>query len=156
MGLRTTLELPAPDGRESSDSARAKPILIIEDDAAVRDGLNEFLEEEGFEVVTAREGAEALELLRVGLKPVAILLDVMMPPMDGWDFRQRQLADNTLARIPTIIISAAGFSPASIKAQFGDVEFIPKPIAVLALLEALERRNVRVNELGRVRSDVFE
>ena len=47
---------------------------------------------------TAAEGVEALKILSTGMKPVAILLDVMMPPMDGWDFRQRQLIDTTLAR----------------------------------------------------------
>jgi two-component system, chemotaxis family, chemotaxis protein CheY len=112
-------------------------VLIVDDDPGIRDGLGEFLAEEGFTVSTASEGVEALKILSTGMKPVAILLDVMMPPMDGWDFRQRQLIDETLAEIPTIVISAAGFSADSIRAQFGDVEFLPKPIPVLTLLKAL-------------------
>ena len=117
---------------------RPRPtVLIVDDDPGIRDGLGEFLAEEGFTVSTAAEGVEALQILRTGIKPVAILLDVMMPPMDGWDFRQRQLIDARLAEIPTIVISAAGFSPDSIRAQFGDVEFLPKPIPVLTLLQAL-------------------
>ena len=141
MGYRTTLEL-APSGGQPA-------VLIIEDDAAVRDALSEFLAEEGLTVVGAAEGAEALEVLRNGLNPVAIFLDVMMPPMDGWDFRQRQLSDPKLAKIPTIVISAAGFSAESVKAQFGDVEYIPKPISLLALLDALERRGIRAANRSR-------
>jgi CheY-like chemotaxis protein len=112
-------------------------VLIVDDDPAILAGLGEFLTGEGFTVTTAAEGKEALELLSAGMDPVAILLDVMMPPMDGWDFRQQQLVDAKLAQIPTIVISAAGFSPGSIKAQFGDVEFIPKPIPLPTLLKAL-------------------
>jgi CheY-like chemotaxis protein len=119
-------------------SVRPRPtVLLVDDDPAILDGLSEFLTEEGFVVVTAAEGREALSLLTSGVTPAAIILDVMMPPMDGWDFRQHQLIDARFAHIPTIIISASGFSRGSIKAQFGDVEFIPKPIALPTLLKTL-------------------
>jgi len=138
MSSRTDTPAYCEASLDDGPGGRPRPgVLIVDDDPAILAGLGEFLTAEGFMVTTAAEGMEALEILSTGVQPVAILLDVMMPPLDGWDFRQRQLVDARLARIPTIVISAAGFSSGSIKAQFGDVEFIPKPIPLPALLKAL-------------------
>ena len=66
------------------------------------------LETEGYSVVTADNGADALSQLRDGLKPALVILDLTMPVMDGWEFRDRQLQDPALRDIPTIIYSAIG------------------------------------------------
>ena len=65
----------------------SKPILIVDDDKDVRIALAELLEGEGYTVAGAHNGQEALQLMRGGLHPAVILLDLMMPVMDGWDFR---------------------------------------------------------------------
>jgi CheY-like chemotaxis protein len=97
------------------------------------------LQANGFDVATAANGSEALGLLRSTPRPAAILLDLMMPVMDGWDFRQVQLADSQLRDVPVVVVTAAGFSEETIRLQFGDVEVIPKPVPYLTLLAALGR-----------------
>src|SRR5574340_1100683 len=83
-------------------------VLLVEDDAAIRDALRELLEAEGFVVQGAANGREALARLRAGgHRPRLILLDLMMPVMDGWEFRQAQRGDPALARIPVVVLTAA-------------------------------------------------
>ena len=125
----------------STDDVAVEPetILIVDDDRAVLNGLRELLENEGYAVATAIDGVEALQLLHAGLRPCAILLDLMMPRMDGWDFRHEQLKDPRLKDLPIIVITAAGFSEASIKTQFGPIEFVAKPPPERALLDAIRR-----------------
>src|SRR3954463_5759528 len=102
-------------------------ILIIDDDPPILSGLSEFLQAEGYNVVVAGHGRAALDQLRRGLRPCVIVLDLMMPVMDGWDFRREQLKDAELREIPVIVITAAGFSEASLRKQLGAVELVPKP-----------------------------
>ena len=115
------------------------PVLVVDDDRAVLDAVSELLQNEGYRVATARDGRVALARLRRGLRPCVILLDLMMPGMDGWDFRQEQLRDDGLKDIPVVIITGAGFSDTSVKAQFGDIEFVPKPPGPAALIDAIRR-----------------
>jgi two-component system response regulator MprA len=117
----------------------ADVVLVVDDDPAVVDALSELLEEEGYVVVAARDGRDALDQLRAGLQPSVILLDLMMPRMDGWDFRHEQMKDAALRDIPLVVISAAGFSAATVKAQLGDIEFVSKPLDPQALLDAVKR-----------------
>jgi len=70
--------------------------------------LGRFLELEGYQVETAANGKLALERLGSGVGPCVIVLDLMMPVMDGWQFRQAQIRDAALANIPVIVVSAAG------------------------------------------------
>jgi CheY-like chemotaxis protein len=114
-------------------------VLVVDDDLAVLDGLSELLQNEGYRVVTAQDGREGLDHLRRGLRPCVIVLDLMMPVMDGWDFRHEQLKADELKDIPVVVITAAGFSEASVKAQFGDIEFVPKPPPPGALINAIRR-----------------
>lgn len=87
-------------------------ILLVEDDTDLREALAEFLADEGFGPVdTAANGAEALRKLHDGPPPGVILLDLMMPVMDGWAFRRAQLADSQLAPIPVVVLSAADSLP---------------------------------------------
>ncbi len=88
----------------------SKPILIVEDDDDIRHTLKIFLELKGYEVTAVPDGSEALATLEDGFEPCLILLDLMMPTMDGWEFRSRQLADPELAGIPVVVLSGTYFS----------------------------------------------
>jgi CheY-like chemotaxis protein len=83
-------------------------VLIVEDDLDTREMLEQFLEIEGFEVKTAENGQRALECLVEGCGACVILLDLMMPVMDGWQFRREQVRRADFADIPVIVVSAAG------------------------------------------------
>ena len=83
-------------------------ILIVEDDFDTREMLGRFLELEGYAVESASNGRQALERLEEGARACLILLDLMMPVMDGWQFRREQVQNEALADIPVIVVSAAG------------------------------------------------
>jgi CheY-like chemotaxis protein len=114
-------------------------VLIIEDDADIREALSEILQSEGFAVVTAAHGLEALEYLRQRTAPSVIVTDLDMPKMDGWQFRKEQLADQTLRDIPTVIMSGTDINGLAPLSRLGPVEFVPKPIHLDTLLEVLRR-----------------
>ena len=127
---RTTVELPPP--RE------AAKVLLVDDDFAILDGVSEFLESEGFLVVSASNGLDALNQLRSGLRVDVIVLDVMMPMMDGWDFRAEQLADPSLRDTPVVVISACGFTRDTLQHQFKAWDVLPKPLELDGFLRALK------------------
>jgi CheY-like chemotaxis protein len=81
-------------------------ILIVDDDDVARDAMQLLLELDGFRVVTATDGEQGLAQLRAGLKPLAILLDLCMPRMDGFEFRLAQAQEPRLADIPVVVYSA--------------------------------------------------
>jgi CheY-like chemotaxis protein len=83
-------------------------VLIVEDDHDTREMLGHFLELEGYEVEKAANGREALDALRAADDASVILLDLMMPVMDVWQFRAVQRQDESLARIPVVVLTAAG------------------------------------------------
>jgi CheY-like chemotaxis protein len=86
--------------------ATSRPlILLVEDDPDSRACMRSLLELEGYVVHTAADGAEALKRLRSGLEPGLIVLDLMMPGMDGFQFRKEQLRDPKLSAIPVVIYS---------------------------------------------------
>ena len=82
-------------------------VLIIEDDDEIREILAEMLSERGYPVATARNGVEGLAVLRSSMPPCVVLLDLMMPVMDGWALRAEMLADPALAHIPVVVVSGA-------------------------------------------------
>jgi len=85
----------------------AAPVLVVEDNAEVRQALVALLEAEGYHVAEAVDGVSALRLLRTGaVQPCLIVLDLMMPRMSGWDFRMEQSSDLRLAGIPVVVVSA--------------------------------------------------
>jgi CheY-like chemotaxis protein len=108
-------------------------VLIVEDERAARTGMEKILLLAGYAPVSAENGQEALELLRSGVPASVILLDLIMPVMDGWAFRREQLRDPRLAHIPVIVLSAL---------HHGWVEGVPptlpKPINVKQLLTELD------------------
>jgi CheY-like chemotaxis protein len=112
-------------------------VLLVEDDIDVRNAAGDLLESDGLTVIAAGDGREALELLRAGLRPSVIVLDLTMPRMDGWDFRQAQISDRELKDIPVIVATAAGFSAETIRKQFGDVHFLRKPLDPATFLDVV-------------------
>jgi len=120
-------------------STTSAPILLVEDNLDVLDVTRVLLESEGYAVATAVNGADALALLRAGLRPCLIVLDLSMPVMDGFEFRDEQRADPELRAIPTIVYSAIGPSDDAIVAlgvdgafaKGGDPEPMLDRIAVL-------------------------
>jgi CheY-like chemotaxis protein len=116
--------------------AMADYILVVDDDEGIRDALSEALQDEGHQVRCATNGNEALALLRSSPAPCLILLDLMMPVMNGWEFRQHQLIDPALSEIPVVVISAAGnLNTAPVPRD----RCIPKPITLERLLTVIEQ-----------------
>src|SRR4051812_39206610 len=108
------------------------PILIVEDDGDLREMMAQLLTLEGFRASTVANGREALEYLSQGDKPDVILLDLMMPVMDGWEFRRQQQADAALARVPVIVLSALDQTrAANVQAE----AFLKKPLDFDRLLD---------------------
>jgi CheY-like chemotaxis protein len=113
-------------------------LLVVDDDYGVLDAIKEVLEDEGYEVSLAADGLEALKELRLGQRPCMILLDLMMPVMNGWDFRQEQLRDEILASIPTIIITADGRADQK-SAELKTDGFLKKPVNPDQLMAVVEK-----------------
>ncbi len=111
------------------------PIVVVDDDIDVREALGEVLAEEGFPTRLFESGRAALDYLRDGDSPSLILLDLMMPGMSGWQFREEQLKDERLRDIPVVVITASRFGGNSIQAR----EVLFKPVALGELVEAVHR-----------------
>src|SRR5262245_52988993 len=90
-----------------ADRHQTRRVLVVDDDEDIRDVIQILLEEHGYEVLQAKNGAHALETLRDAPSlPQVILLDRRMPVMNGWQFRDLQVADPRIAAIPVIVITA--------------------------------------------------
>jgi len=107
-------------------------VFIIEDDLDTRDMLARFLELEGYRVEAAANGRQALDRLSNGAAACVIVLDLMMPVMDGWEFRKHQVEDARLKHIPTIVVSAAGRDRL---AKISANAYLSKPVDMDELLE---------------------
>ncbi len=122
----------------SEKQKRCETVLIVEDDEAIQEAIRYLLEMEGYSVQSAFNGKEALELLHAAARPCLILLDLMLPIMDGWEFLDvlRNQDSVLLAALPVVITSAAGNAAltASQKAQ----GFIRKPIDFELLLATVK------------------
>lgn len=115
-----------------------RTVLVVEDDPAVRQTITDVLEEEEYNVTTAANGDEALLTLQQAPLPDVILLDLMMPTMNGWELHKHLQEDARLASIPVVVLSAvAGFQQRRGKLDVAAI--IPKPVNVTALLDAVEQ-----------------
>ena len=116
----------------------AGPVLVVEDDLHVRDVIEELLRIEGFPVESAVDGVEALGRIREGLRPSVILLDSMMPRMNGAEFLRTREHDAELLTIPVYLISASGdFDGTSTRYRIEG--FLRKPFDPDRLLEVVRR-----------------
>jgi signal transduction histidine kinase/CheY-like chemotaxis protein len=111
-------------------------VLVVDDDPDIRIGIGEILERTGYRITTASNGAEALEMLRAGLRPKLVLLDLSMPVMDGEAFCAACRADPALDGLPVLIISADTASAVK-AARFGAAGFLAKPIEVENLVKTV-------------------
>jgi len=111
-------------------------ILLVEDDAATREGLTILLEGVGYGVAGAANGREALDYLRQAKPPFVILTDLSMPVMDGWRFRHEQQEDPALALIPVVVLSGEGDLP-RVAAGLGVAGHLPKPVEFTDLLATI-------------------
>jgi two-component system chemotaxis response regulator CheY len=115
---------------------RIHSILLVEDDRQLYKAMRDILDAEGYRVIGAFDGQEAIDRLREGARPSVILLDLMMPRKDGYQFRAEQLADPLLASIPVIAYSG-GKEVAEAVTALGVQHWFRKPIDFGALLEAI-------------------
>ena len=114
-------------------------VLVVDDDVEIRETLAGVLIEEGYDVAKAVHGREALDQIRAGLRPDLIVLDLMMPVMDGWQFLEERAKAHLLEDVPVVVISATPetLHPPEVRA------FVRKPMRLDALLDVIER------EIGR-------
>lgn len=110
-----------------------KPVLVVDDDRDIREGLQQLLESEGHTVFTASDGQDALEVLATIPRPGMVLLDLMMPRMNGHRFIQMVREDAALANLPIVVLTAA---PVSVKDVAG---LLRKPPDLDELLKIVER-----------------
>jgi CheY-like chemotaxis protein len=113
-------------------------VLVVEDDGLIRESLVEALEEHGYQVTGVGNGREALDALATSPRPDVILLDLMMPVMDGRSFRDEQLRDPALAAIPVVVLSAAS-DVLRAGAEMRAAGVLRKPVTLRALLDELAR-----------------
>lgn len=113
-----------------------KVVLVVDDDQDIRESLCDLLEEEGHRAIGVSNGEEALKTLRSGHRPCIILLDIMMPVMDGRTFRAEQLEDPGLSAIPVAVITAGGKDAAN---GLGAQAVLLKPLRIEDVLEVVVR-----------------
>lgn len=118
-----------------NQSRSARPaILVVEDDPDALEAIADLLESQGYAVTTARHGGEALERLGDSQLPRLIVLDLLMPTMDGWEFRRRQKEDPRIAKIPVVVVSASDAA----KPIDADT-VLRKPVDIDSLLETVAK-----------------
>jgi CheY-like chemotaxis protein len=114
-------------------------VLVVEDDFDIRDTLIQILEQEGYVVRGAANGLEALELLtQKAIEPKLVLLDLMMPVMNGWQFMAELEKAPALANIPVVIISADSAAEQK-RSSLRAVAFLKKPVQLETLLDTVQR-----------------
>ncbi len=109
----------------------SKTVLIVEDDGDILESLREAFEDDGYTVVTAFDGQKALDILKAGVPPDVIVLDLVMPRMNGTELYAAMQADPALARIP-VVVSTSDPSRAP-----PGLPVVPKPIKLARLLDAV-------------------
>ena len=114
-----------------------KTILLVEDDFDLRDIIQDILEDEGYDVVPAHDGRQALEYLRSAAdpRPDAVVLDLMLPHVSGWEVLDATRSEADLGTIPVIVISAA-----ERQRPVGVAEFFKKPFNLERLLQSIRER----------------
>jgi CheY-like chemotaxis protein len=123
---------PAEGDRTGVDASRF--VLVVDDDPDLLEVTSFVIETEGMAVQTARNGEEALALLRAGRQPWLVLLDLMMPVMNGWEFLAAIANDPLLVGLPVVVLTAAEHAQIP-----GALEVLSKPMDLKELLRVVER-----------------
>jgi signal transduction histidine kinase/CheY-like chemotaxis protein len=132
----TTPAAAAPERPGFDTRADARTVLLVEDDEHSIELLSLYLQDSGFGGVVARSGEEGLTLAR-RLRPQGIVLDILLPGLDGWEFLARSKVDPAIAEIPVIIVSMVDERGRGL--ALGAADYLVKPIARGDLLGALSR-----------------
>ena len=117
----------------------SREVLVVEDDNDLRESLSQALRDNGFSVVSANNGQQALEALEAGARPSVILLDLMMPILNGWELRDALRDDPRFAEIPQLVISAYMDEAEQHVLALPADDCIRKPFHIRILIEAIER-----------------
>ncbi|MDB4962916.1 MAG: Two-component response regulator [Myxococcales bacterium] len=117
-----------------------RSVLVVDDDADIREVMQLMLERHGYEVKVAADGVEALERLHEGEPPSVILLDLMMPGMNGLEFRAAQLRDPSISEVP--VVALTGANNVATHAKASGLEVMRKPVPIGELLAAMDRHVV--------------
>ncbi len=131
------------DDERDPTHARNQPdgpgrVLIIDDEADVRELFRDILHAAGFDAVSAASGAEGLEILRSDPRIKVVLLDLLMPEMDGWRFRHHQLSQPRYASIPTVIVTGAPLGLAAHE-QLQAADYLSKPVPRERLIDTVAK-----------------
>lgn len=125
------------------DGAPQRVVLVIDDDELVRDTVHDFLSDVGYGVLVASDGAEALKLLAsASPMPSLIILDLKMPNLDGWRFREQQTSDPNLVSIPVIVVTAVT------NPSLEGATVLRKPLRLEQLANAIERLLTETDDLS--------
>ena len=119
-----------------TESSTSRTVLLVDDDNGIRELVARALSFDGFDVIEAANGLEALTQLRSGRRPNVIVLDLRMPVMDGWAFRIAQRADPSIAQIPVVILSGADSHRFQ---EIDAVAALEKPISLSQLADCLHQ-----------------
>src|SRR5437868_5420668 len=122
----------------ANDETR-RTLLVVEDNEIARVGLATILDREGYIVVTVEHGRAALDRLQGGFVPDLILLDMMLPVVDGWDFLKQRKQDPALAAVPVVITTALGVASPEWATAMGATGLIRKPLNTGPLLTEIRR-----------------
>jgi two-component system chemotaxis response regulator CheY len=127
-------------------------VLLVDDEENLREAVTFTLERSGFTVTGCRDALEALEWLRRGCSPDVILLDLIMPRMDGWEFRLRQRSNPQWAEIPVVVLSADHSAKAAV---IDAASYLPKPVEHRQLVDTVTRLAMHTRGM-RERSNQLE
>lgn len=135
MQLRSWVPARGGSGRRETMPG-PRTVLVVDDDPDIRDAVGDCLREEGYEVHTAADGRAALDRLEFGLRPAVILLDLMMPVLNGFDVLRALRSAPDWQRIPVVVVSAnQGYEPQDLQGAFS---IIRKPVQLEKLLSTIE------------------
>ncbi|HYE97700.1 MAG TPA: response regulator [Planctomycetota bacterium] len=130
-------DLPRPPAAAAPPPRRTGRVLLVEDDVAMLDALASAIGDRGHTVVRARDGREALACLQADPAIRLIVLDAVLPVMDGWALREAMKADPRLASLPVVVITA--YEKQVRERPIDSAAFFAKPFSVEAFLTSLER-----------------
>jgi CheY-like chemotaxis protein len=111
--------------------APRKVVLVVDDDADIREAVRDLLEEAGYAVTTAENGRQGLDALQLGLRPCVVLLDAMMPVLDGAGFLRALRGDDALKGQHVVVMTASG------KTIEESTPHLRKPMSIERLLQVL-------------------